>query len=200
MYYKIHILLLQYSAWSIFQDVYNQTTHRRWSNISSLVSSQSIARHKTIYWLGTCLEHSARTREYLHLYHLLESELDLTIPGQCTQTLRQSGAIPRSAMGRYIRQCGDNSIKTAHHLVLHAWVQEDSSCTSTRPPDGLGEGASLWIWEFDFLTRVTVFRWSRNLVDPIKQTNMRGLMAERLRAFDLRTEGYRFILFFSIYF
>jgi hypothetical protein len=32
----------------------------------------------------------------------------------------------------------------------------------------------------------------RNLADPIQQTNMRGLMAERLRAFDLCMEGYRF--------
>jgi hypothetical protein len=32
----------------------------------------------------------------------------------------------------------------------------------------------------------------RNLVDPIQRTNMRGLMAKRLRAFDLRLEGYRF--------
>jgi hypothetical protein len=48
----------------------------------------------------------------------------------------------------------------------------------------------------------------RNLVDPIQRTNMRGLMSERFRAFDLRTEGCRlesrwtlfFILFFSIYF
>jgi hypothetical protein len=30
----------------------------------------------------------------------------------------------------------------------------------------------------------------RNLVDPIQRTSMRGLMDERLRAFDLRTEGY----------
>jgi hypothetical protein len=29
----------------------------------------------------------------------------------------------------------------------------------------------------------------RNLVDPIQRTNMRGLMAVRLIAFDLRKEG-----------
>jgi hypothetical protein len=48
----------------------------------------------------------------------------------------------------------------------------------------------------------------RNLVDPIQRTNMRGLMAERFRAFDLHMEGCRFdsrrmlffILFVSIYF
>jgi hypothetical protein len=41
------------------------------------------------------------------------------------------------------------------------------------------------------------------LVDPIQRTNMRGLMAERLRAFDLCTEGHRFEsrwIFFSFYF
>jgi hypothetical protein len=32
----------------------------------------------------------------------------------------------------------------------------------------------------------------RNLVDPIQRTNMRGLMAERFRAFDLRMEGHKF--------
>jgi hypothetical protein len=37
----------------------------------------------------------------------------------------------------------------------------------------------------------------RNRVHPIQRTNVRGLMAERLRVFDLCTEGYRF---FSIYF
>jgi hypothetical protein len=43
----------------------------------------------------------------------------------------------------------------------------------------------------------------RNLVDPIQRTNMRGLMAERFRAFDLRTERYRFEsrwTLFSFYF
>jgi hypothetical protein len=30
------------------------------------------------------------------------------------------------------------------------------------------------------------------IVDPIQRTNMRGLMAERFRALDLCTEGYRF--------
>jgi hypothetical protein len=32
----------------------------------------------------------------------------------------------------------------------------------------------------------------RNLVDPIQRTFMRAMMAERLIAFDLRTEGHRF--------
>jgi hypothetical protein len=43
----------------------------------------------------------------------------------------------------------------------------------------------------------------RNLVDPIQRTNLRDLMAERIRAFDLRTEGYRFEsrwIFFSFYY
>jgi hypothetical protein len=48
----------------------------------------------------------------------------------------------------------------------------------------------------------------RNLVDPIQRTNMRGLVAERGRAFDLRVEGYRLesrwtlssFYFFSSYF
>jgi hypothetical protein len=31
----------------------------------------------------------------------------------------------------------------------------------------------------------------RNLVDPIQRTNMRGLMAERFRVFDLRMEGLK---------
>jgi hypothetical protein len=39
-----------------------------------------------------------------------------------------------------------------------------------------------------------------NLVDPIQRTNMRGLMAERFRAFDLRTEGYFFHLFLCVIF
>jgi hypothetical protein len=47
----------------------------------------------------------------------------------------------------------------------------------------------------------------RNLLDPIQRTNMRGLMAERFRAFDLRTEGYTQVIgsnpdgyFLSFYF
>jgi hypothetical protein len=44
----------------------------------------------------------------------------------------------------------------------------------------------------------------RNLGDPIQRSNVRGLMAERFRAFDLHTEGYRFesrwILFFILFF
>jgi hypothetical protein len=32
----------------------------------------------------------------------------------------------------------------------------------------------------------------RNLVDPIHRTKMRSLMAERFRAFELRTESYLF--------
>jgi hypothetical protein len=44
----------------------------------------------------------------------------------------------------------------------------------------------------------------RNLVDPIQRMNMRGLMAERFRAFDLRMEGYWFdsrrIIFFILFF
>jgi hypothetical protein len=40
------------------------------------------------------------------------------------------------------------------------------------------------------LINISAVATHRNLVDPIQRTNMRGLMAERFRAFDLHTEGY----------
>jgi hypothetical protein len=70
-------------------------------------------------------------------------------------------------------------------MTIHSWVIIHTLYL-------YGVWSDMWCDFLEMLYLINIGSAVATLGDPIQRTNMRGLMAERFRAFDLRMEGYRF--------